>query len=119
MGTATVSAAVKGAANLNGAMKSALVLVTMSATYATGGDTVDLSVSGNLGINGFKTVTGMIFAGQATAADTKYLPVFIPASSDGTSPKIKVHDTSAAADAEVTNATDLSLVVFRFLVIGT
>jgi hypothetical protein len=121
MGTATVSATPKAFMNQQGGMKQLLCVVTGSASYATGGDTIDFSTSGTLGqALGFQTVTGCVLVGQDTAASTKYLPFFLPAAADAAATgKLKLHDITAASDAEVTAATDLSAVTFRFLVYGT
>jgi hypothetical protein len=118
MGACTVNATPKAFAVIGGGLKTATVLVTLPASYDAGGSVVDFSTSGLLGACGFRTVHSAIYAGQATAADDKYYPTFIPASSDAAATgKLKVRDLSAAADAEASG--DLSAVVVRIKVEGT
>jgi hypothetical protein len=118
MGACTVTATPKGFGVLGGGLKTAVVLVTLPASYDAGGSTVDFSTSGQLGANGFRTVHSAMQCGQATAADDKYYATFIVASSDAAATgKLKVRDLSAASDAEASG--DLSAVVIRFVVMGT
>lgn len=120
MGTMTVSATPKGFVNLPGAMKLATLTFTGSVSYATGGDTMpNLGTAGNLGVGlGFTTVHSISITAQPTAANDKYLCTYIPSSDSPTAGLIKIRDLSAASDAEVTNATDLSGVTFVATVIG-
>lgn len=120
MGTMTVSATPKGFVNLPGAMKIATLTFTGSGSYATNGDTMpDLSTSGNLGVGlGFTTVHSIFISAQPSAGNDKYFCTYVPNSDSPTTGKIKIRDLTAASDAEVTNATDLSGVTFVATVIG-
>lgn len=95
-------------------LKSVTFKVVGGSSYATGGDTLDLSAATLGKVNGFsKRVDCVTFGGINAAASTKYLPVYVPAASGAPATGVvKVHDTSAAADAEVTNATDISAATF-------
>lgn len=121
MSANTVTATPLAFVNLNGGLKMALVTVTGTASYDTGGSAIDLSTSGNLGVAaGFQTVLGAMEADNTTAGSSKYQYKFLHAASNAAATgKLKVHDLSAASDAEVSSTTDLSGTVFRLLVIGT
>ena len=89
--------------------------ITMSSSYATGGDTVNASSFG-LGI-----ITKMNFSGtQIGAGASAYMPA--PVYNSG-GQAIKVQAFGGAASgvplAEVTNATNLSTVVFDVIAWGT
>lgn len=103
--------------------KEAIILLTCSASYDAAGSTINLSTSGNLGVvHGFTTVLGVSLLGTTigTDANSKYYPVFVPAASHAAATgKLKIHDTSAAADAEVTAATNLSAVTMTIKIVGT
>ncbi len=117
MSAHTVSATPLGFVNLQG-LKAAVVTVTLSASYDSGGSVVDLSTSGNLAAAGFKTVTGAMLLGHETAASGKYLPVFVPAASNAAATGLlKIYDTSQAGDAETSG--DLHASLIRLLVTGT
>lgn len=95
----------------------AVLLVTGSASYATGGDTIDLSaVTGG----GFTKVYGVKLIGQPTAASDRYHPTFVPAAAYAAATgKLKIRDLNATdSAAEVSNTTDLSAVTWVFEVTG-
>jgi hypothetical protein len=119
MGAATVSATPLAFQHAPG-MKTALITVTLSNSYATGGDSINLGTGGNLSTaHGFTKVFGVSLAGHETAASDKYYITFIPgASNSPTAGLLKIRDLSAASDAEVSNATDLSATVVRLRVSG-
>lgn len=121
MGAFTVTATPKSFCNLNGSMKMAVVEITGPASYDTGGSAVDLSTSGNLGAAlGFQKVFGASLMDCDTAASSKYFGAFLHATDfAAASGKLKLHDQAAAADAEVTAATDLSATKWLILVVGT
>ena len=128
MGTATVAAiAGNGGGSLAGYVpgvgKIIPALITMSSSYATNGDTIDLSTAGGLGaVLGLTYVYGVIFGATKinTAASGRYIPVYVPATSRAAATgKIQIHDYNATDGGdEVTNATDLSAESFSVLVIG-
>jgi len=115
MSAHTVPASVKASIVSQGS-KRVILALQLSASYDAGGSVVDLSTSGSLGqALGFTRVFAGGMAGQGTAADSKYFPVFIPAASDAPATgKVKVHDTSAAADAEASGDLHLSSILMWF-----
>jgi len=97
----------------NGDLKTALVNVTGSASYDTGGSLVDLSAY-------FTKVRGAHAISASGAALSKYKFTFIPGASDGAAlGKLKVNDVTAASGAEVSNTTDLSAGTYRVLFYGS
>lgn len=123
MSAHTVATSCKSFVNLPGGFKMAVVNVTGSASYDTNGSNVDLSTSGNLGSAlGFRAVNGAVVVGYANGTTTNTKWMFDPilgTSGTGTTITMKVHDITAASDAEVSAATDLSALVVTLLVIGT
>lgn len=101
-------------------LKTITFSVAGSNSYATGGDTLDLSMTALGKVHGFKArVDGVTLIAQPTAANSKYVPVYVRAAAGAAATGlVKIHDTSAAADAEVSNATDLSGVTFIFKAVG-
>ncbi|HEY6017963.1 MAG TPA: hypothetical protein VIU16_14345, partial [Gaiellaceae bacterium] len=82
MSAHTVPTSVKSCAVAQSSKRVVLTL-TLSASYDAGGSVVNLATSGNLGqALGFTKVFAGGLAGQATAADSKYFPVFVPAAAD-------------------------------------
>lgn len=88
------------------AQKFAIVDVTLSASYATGGDTVDFTTLGLIGTRGIALVL-------AAPTNAGYVAWF-----DQTNKKVKMFQQSAATGAltEVPAATNLSAVVVRCVV---
>jgi hypothetical protein len=85
-------------------------------SYDAGGSTIDLSSTALGAFDGFAAVYSVQLGGIA-AASSKYQCVFVPgASGAAATGKIKIHDSSQAADAEPSG--DLSAVTFYFLVTG-
>jgi hypothetical protein len=87
--------------------RKAVLLLTLPASYDTGGSVLDLSaITGG----GFTKVFGVSQLGIAAASD-KYRLSFVPAASyAAATPLVKIRDLSAASDAEVSGATDLSAI---------
>jgi hypothetical protein len=114
MGAFTVTT-VRGAANLQGRMKMAVIDCTGPASYDTGGSIIDLSTSGVAGADGFTSVHGVQII-QSTAANSLQLMRYVRvAAATGL---LKVNDGAAAADAEVSAATNLSGNTYTLLVTG-
>ena len=115
MGTAT-AAVLSNELHTHG--RRAIITITGSASYATGGDTIDLSA---LAGGGFVKVHGVSFVAQGIggAANDKYRFAYVPAASYAPSTGVlKIRDLSAASDAEVSSTTDLSAVVWVAEVVG-
>lgn len=91
---------------LNANTRKATLLLTLPASYDTGGSVIDLSaVTGG----GFTKVYGLARLGVSPAASDKYHLSFVPAASyAAATPVVKIRDLSAASDAEVASTTDLS-----------
>lgn len=105
-----------------GNAKIAVVSCAGSSSYATGGDTLDLS-SGSSGFNNkfdaFAEVFAVTQVAIGAAADDIYDCKFVPAAAGAPATGlVKIRDLSAASDAEVSNATNLSGKTFYFLVVG-
>lgn len=104
----------------NSGRKVTTFTATGSASYDSGGSTIDLSTSGVLGVEaGFTVVHGCRQVGLANggAANSKYYHSFIVGSSySPTGGKIKIHDLSQAADAETSG--DLSAITFIYEAVG-
>jgi hypothetical protein len=97
----------------NGDVKTALVTITGSASYDTGGSLIDLSAY-------FTKVRGAQAISASTAALSKYKFTFIPGASDGAAlGKLKVNDVTAASGAEVSSTTDLSAGTYRVMFYGS
>lgn len=116
MGTATASVLTN---DLLTHSRVATVVITGSSSYATGGDTIDLSaITGG----GFTKVHGVSFLGVGVsgAANDKYRLAYVPAASYAAATgKIKIRDLSTTDSAtEVSNTTDLSGVTWLAQVIG-
>jgi len=93
----------------------AVLLLTLPASYDTGGSALDLSA---LTDGGFVKVHGLTVLSIAAAND-KYNLSLVPGS--GYSPStclVKIRDLSAASDAEVASTTDLSAVTVTVEVVG-
>jgi hypothetical protein len=84
--------------------------LALSATYATGGDTVPLSLFG------VPTIDAIIFCGGATTPGGHALEA-IYAASPATAPKIRARDV--ATGAELTNGNDFSAQSVRVIVYST
>ncbi len=116
MGTIAVTTVLNN--ELHRDRRQATLLLTLSASYATGGDTLDLSaVTGG----GFTLVHGIraVGVGVSGAGNDKYHFTYVPAT--GYAPAtclLKIRDLSAASDAEVSNTTDLSAVTVLVDVVG-
>ena len=95
--------------------RKAVLLLTLPASYDTGGSVLDLSaITGG----GFTKVFGVSQLGIAAAND-KYRLSFVPAASyAAATPLVKIRDLSAASDAEGSCATDLSAVTVVVEVTG-
>jgi hypothetical protein len=104
MGAITVTTVLSNELNAN--TRKATLLLTLPASYDTGGSVLDLSaVTGG----GFTKVYGVTRLGVSPAANDKYHLSFVPAASYAPStPVVKIRDLSAASDAEVASTTDLS-----------
>lgn len=97
----------------------AVILCTLSASYATGGDTIDLSALSAASGGGFTLVHGGHMIASPTAGNDKYLCTYVPAAAYAPATGlVKIRDASAASDAEVSNTTDLSAVTIIFEFIG-
>lgn len=102
---------------LDAMTREALLVITGSASYATGGDTIDLSaVTGG----GFTKVYGVQVIGQPTAASDRYHITFVPAAAYAAATgKLKIRDLNATdSAAEVSNTADLSSVTWVVRVTG-
>jgi hypothetical protein len=102
--------------------KKAILRFKGPTSYDAAGSTIDLSsaVASLAAFSGFSKVYGVQLIAQSTAANDKYYLTYVPADETylAATGKIKVRDLTAAADAEVTAATDLSAVIFRLIVWG-
>lgn len=95
-----------------GDTKIATITVTGTASYDTGGSTIDLSAY-------FTKVHGAQVISASAAALSKYKFTFLPGSSfAAASGKLKVNDVTAASGAEVSSTTDLSAGTYTLLVVG-
>lgn len=102
-----------------GGIKFTVITTTGSASYDTGGSVIDLSLATLGAWTGYSEIYGVAMLGISATASSKYSPVFIAAAAGAPATgKIKLHDSSAAADAEVTGATDISGTTFTLLVTG-
>jgi hypothetical protein len=102
-----------------GGLKVRIISTTGPASYDAGGSELDLSDSSDGFGNKFDafSVVYSVQLGGIAAASSKYQCVFVPGSSGAAATgKIKIHDSSQAADAEASG--DLSAVTFYFLVTG-
>lgn len=100
-------------AEVTGGIKKAVVTVTGSASYDTGGSTLDLSSI-------FTLVYGVNVIAISPHASGKYNDRFIPGASYAPSTgKIKLYDTTTDPGAEVSSTTDLSATTFTIEVTGT
>jgi hypothetical protein len=108
---------VLGEENNYGRMKKVIFSSTGTASYDTGGSAVDLSTAGVLGTLGFGTVLGVQQIDCDTAASSKYL-IFYLHGSGPTNGLLKVHDSSAASDAEISSTTDIHATTWRFVAWG-
>lgn len=116
MGAMTIGTT-KSFVNLPGRCKICVVSAAGSSSYATGGDTIDLSTAGTLGVaEGFQAVTAVIPCDVAAAADDVYRLQYVGATA--ATGVVKFRDLGAAADAEVTATTNLSTKTWTFLVVG-
>ena len=114
MGAITVTTQVVNV--LSPKQRRAVLLLTLPASYDTGGSALDLSA---LTDGGFTKVHGLQVLSIAAAND-KYSLSFVPGSSYAPSTGlVKIRDLSAASDAEVSGATDLSAVTVTVEVVGT
>lgn len=105
---------------LPGGLKEAVLILTPSASYDAGGSTADFSTSGNLGAAlGFQKVYGVTMVAAPTAADSIYYAVGVPTASTyaAATTKVKIHDLSAASDAEASGNLSTHLLIVK--VIGT
>lgn len=116
MGTATASVLSN---DFNTHSRVAQIVITGSASYAVGGDTIDLSA---LTGGGFSKVYGVCTFGVGIGggANDKYNVTFVPATGYAAATgKLKIRDLSAVDSAtEVSLATDLSAVTWIAQVIG-
>lgn len=96
--------------------KSVTISIAGSASYATGGDTLDLSVATLGSVLGFAVVNNIVGGSDAGL----YAARFDRASAGAPATSKVVIYSSGAADAgdEVANATDLSAVTFLLTVSG-
>lgn len=106
-----------------GGLKIRIVSCAGPASYTTNGGEIDLSNDATDGLgNNFDRFSEVYCVTQCAIGahgNAKYATRFVPAASGAAATgTIKVLDQSAASDAEVSNATDLSTVTFYFLVIG-
>lgn len=107
-------------ANRKDRLKCVTLTVVGATSYATGGDTLDLSQAALGKANGFaKRVDGIQLIGTSAAANTKYLPCYVPATAGAPATGlVKIHDITAASDAEVVSTTSLAGVTFTFVAFG-
>lgn len=120
MSAHSVPTTVLSFSNLPGGKKEAIMILTPSASYDAGGSTADFSTSGNLGVAlGFQTVFAVDTVAAPTAANSIYYAVLVPTASTyaAATAKIKIHDLSAASDAEASG--DLSTKLLHIRVTGT
>ena len=95
------------------------------ASYGTGGAELDLTSDATDGLgtvyDGFNVVDCVLLGGVSPVASTRkyaaacYLRAAAGAAATG---KVVIADLTAASDAEVSNATDLSATTFYFTVMG-
>lgn len=112
MGTMTATA-VRARAPAS-TMYVAVVDVAAGGTYATGGDTLDLSAI-------FANNIFLVIGANATVDDAGYKFVYVAGSdtSDGTVQVYWQNEVAASVLVEVTNATDITAVTAqRFIVFG-
>jgi|GEM_PF-2285784 len=109
---------------VSGGQKKAIISCVGSASYATGGDILDLDVgttaatSAMGGWAGF-AVVDFVTGYAATAANSKYKCHYVRAASGAPATGlIKIDDMIQATPAEIANATDLSGQTFYFEVTG-
>ena len=103
-------------AEVQGGQKKIVALVSLSADYATGGDTLDLSG------RGFSTVLGMNMLRVDADNDVEYRYIFVPGSAGApATAKIMLclEDGTSGIHADVAAMTDLSGVQFLAEFIGT
>jgi|SRR5215471_165185 len=84
--------------------------VTLSSSYATGGDNLDFSLW-------FKLAVDFVDMEAATSGGTVYRPEYVRAATVAGG-KLKMYSGVGAGNAEVTAATNLSTVSLRMMVIG-
>jgi hypothetical protein len=108
-----------------GAQKRAVLSVTGTASYDTGGSALDLS-SANTTLTGlnamaaFTRVDGINVVGVNPHASGKYHAAHVRASSGAPATgKLKLYDVTTDPGAEVSSTTDLSSTTFFLEVFGT
>lgn len=110
MGTATVS--IKKRTGITPTGQAVVADVTLSSSYATGGDTVPIASFG------LKTLSALMLSGNAGG----YVCEAVHGATEIVDPKIKLYDDDAtAADdpfTEEANATNVSTVVIRVIAYG-
>lgn len=104
-----------------GGQKRAVITATGPTSYDTNGSVIDLATTGLLATpHGFVAVHGVTLVAVPVHGSDIYNARYVHAASyapaTGT---VKVRDLTAASDAEIANATNLSTVTFVFEVIGT
>lgn len=105
----------------NNGLKTRVISCLGPATYSAGGSELDLSTDSTDGLGNYydamSVVYSVVLCGVGAAASSKYQCAFIPGSSGAAATgKVKIHDTSQAADAEASG--DLSSLTFYFMVTG-
>ena len=94
-------------------MKKAVITITGTASYDTGGSTLDLSSLFPSKVYGLREIA------VSPHGSAKYKLSFVPGSSyDPATGKIKIHDVTAASGAEVTSTTDLHATTWTLEVTG-
>lgn len=110
MGTATVT--IKKRTGLAAAGACVIADITLSSSYATGGDTVPLSALG------LKTCDALMLTGS----NAGYTMEAVHGAAVTTDPKIKLYEDKAAAAStplsEEANATNVSAVTVRAVIFG-
>ena len=116
MGSMSISATLSN--ELGSHSRRAVLSVTGSASYATGGDTLDLSA---LTGGGMTVVFGVARLSVSAHGNDKYALSYVPAAAGAPATgKIKIRDLAAGTPgAEVSSTTDLSAVSWTVEVIGS
>ena len=117
MGAFTYGTVSRVSPDANG--KTVELSVTGPASYDANGSVIDLSVATRGAWEGFTVVYDVQQVSIGAHGNDKYRLMFVPAGSGAAATgALKVRDLSAASDAEVSGATDLSGVTFYLRVQG-
>lgn len=98
--------------------KCIVLSATGPSSYDTGGSVIDLSVSTLGAESGLTNVRGVLIIGMGASGSAKFLGLYLAGASAALG-KLLLRDLTAASDAEVTNATDLSTHTFYLVAFGS